>query len=97
MVFAGPVAGRGVVSVLHDDGLRTTYEPVRPAVPAGRTIRAGDVLGLLDPGHPGCPASTCLHWGARRDRTEYVDPLVLLRPPRIRLLPVPVPWPTDWP
>jgi hypothetical protein len=29
----------------------------------------------------------------RRDRLEYLDPLVLLRPPRVRLLPVPEPWP----
>jgi hypothetical protein len=31
----------------------------------------------------------------RRDRLEYLDPLVLLRPLRVRLLPVPVPEP--WP
>ncbi len=95
VVFAGPVAGRGVVSIQHDDGLRTTYEPVRPAVTAGAVVRSGDVLGLLDPGHPGCTAPACLHWGVRRDRTEYLDPLLLLRPPRVRLLPVPVPWPGD--
>jgi murein DD-endopeptidase MepM/ murein hydrolase activator NlpD len=97
VVFAGPVAGRGVVSVQHDDGLRTTYEPVRPLVAAGAVVRAGDVVGLLDDGHPGCPSSACLHWGVRRERTEYLDPLVLLRPPRLRLLPVPVPWPVDPP
>src|SRR5688500_11978557 len=28
IVFAGQVAGRGVVSVAHSGGLRTTYEPV---------------------------------------------------------------------
>lgn len=94
VVFAGPLAGRGVVSVQHDDGLRTTYEPVRPVVAGGAAVQAGDVVGLLEPGHPGCVAP-CLHWGVRRDRTEYLDPLVLLRPPRVRLLPVPVPWPLD--
>jgi murein DD-endopeptidase MepM/ murein hydrolase activator NlpD len=92
VVFAGPVAGRGVVSVQHDDGLRTTYEPVAPAVAAAAVVRAGDVLGTLLPGHPGCVGS-CLHWGVRRDRLEYLDPLVLLRPARVRLLPVPHPWP----
>jgi murein DD-endopeptidase MepM/ murein hydrolase activator NlpD len=97
VVFSGMVADRGVVSVQHDDGLRTTYEPVRPTIPAGTVVRAGDVVGLLEPGHPGCPAATCLHWGLRRDRTEYLDPLVLLRPARVRLMPVPVPWPTESP
>jgi murein DD-endopeptidase MepM/ murein hydrolase activator NlpD len=95
VVFAGAVAGRGVVSVRHVDGLRTTYEPVRPVVQAGARVAAGAVLGLLEPGHPGCPAPACLHWGVRRDRAEYLDPLVLLRPARVRLLPVPVPWPLD--
>lgn len=93
VVFSGPVAGRGVVSVQHDDGLRTTYEPVRPTVTAGAAVRAGDVLGLLAPGHAGCAPVVCLHWGVRRDRTDYLDPMVLLRPPRVRLLPVPDPWP----
>jgi murein DD-endopeptidase MepM/ murein hydrolase activator NlpD len=92
VVFAGPVAGRPLVSVQHDDGLRTTYEPVQPSVAAGDVLAAGAVLGLLQPGHAGCPVA-CLHWGLRRDRTDHLDPLVLLRPARVRLLPVPVPWP----
>jgi len=92
IVFAGVLAGRGVVSVQHADGMRTTYEPVAPAVAAGVTVARGAVLGALAPGHPGCPAA-CLHWGARRDRTTYVDPLLLLAPRHVRLLPVPDPWP----
>lgn len=40
VVFAGPLAGRGVVSVQHPDGLRTTYEPVTAAVAAGAAVRA---------------------------------------------------------
>jgi murein DD-endopeptidase MepM/ murein hydrolase activator NlpD len=92
VVFAGPVAGLGVVSVQHDDGLRTTYEPVVPVVRVGAKVAAGAVLGTLVAGHRGC-RSTCLHWGVRRDRLDYVDPLVLLMPPHVRLLPVPEPWP----
>lgn len=87
VAFAGMVAGRGVVSVLHDDGLRTTYEPVRAAVLAGTSVAAGDVLGRLQAGHRGC-STACLHWGLRRDRHEYLDPLVLLRPAQVRLLPL---------
>ncbi len=93
VVFAGPVAERGVVSLHHDDGLRTTYEPVRPLVATGTVVRAGDVIGRLEPGHATCAPVTCLHWGVRRGRLEYLDPLVLLRSPRVRLLPVPDPWP----
>ena len=86
VVFAGLVAGRPVVSVDHADGLRTTYEPVRPAVAAGQVVARGSPLGVLLPGHPGCPVESCLHWGLRRGAT-YLDPLLLLRPPRVRLLP----------
>jgi murein DD-endopeptidase MepM/ murein hydrolase activator NlpD len=92
VAFAGPVAGHGVVSVQHDDGLRTTYEPLVPSVHGGDVVNAGAVLGTLVAGHRGCSAP-CLHWGVRRDRLEYLDPLVLLRPLRVRLLPVPEPWP----
>jgi murein DD-endopeptidase MepM/ murein hydrolase activator NlpD len=93
VVFAGPVGGRSVVSVQHDDGLRTTYEPLSPAVAAGAVVRAGEELGRLEPGHAGCPVPACLHWGVVRDRVDYLDPLVLLRPSHVRLLPVPDPWP----
>jgi len=87
VVFAGQVAGRGVVSVDHADGLRTTYEPVEPAVRAGDAMIAGQTLGFLSAGHPGCPAAACLHWGLRRG-DAYLDPLALLGRGRVRLLPL---------
>ena len=86
VVFAGTVAGRPVVSVDHPGGLRTTYEPVAPTVAAGQAVARGTPLGELTAGHAGCPADACLHWGLRRG-DSYLDPLSLLRPPRVRLLP----------
>jgi len=86
VVFAGPLAGRGVVSVQHPDGLRTTYEPVTAAVAAGAAVRRGQVLGELAVGHPSCRPAACLHWGVRRG-TEYLDPLRLVNVGRVRLLP----------
>jgi murein DD-endopeptidase MepM/ murein hydrolase activator NlpD len=85
VVFAGPVAGRSLVSVQHHGDLRTTYEPLIVHVSAGQRVVAGGVLGLLLPGHVGC-AGACLHWGARRGE-EYLDPLRLLTAGRVRLLP----------
>ncbi|WP_233147467.1 MULTISPECIES: M23 family metallopeptidase [unclassified Pseudonocardia] len=87
VVFAGRIAGRGVVSVDHPDGLRSTYEPVTAGVVAGARLAGGDPVGTLEPGHTGCPVAACLHWGVRRERLDHLDPLVLLRPPRVRLLP----------
>jgi len=88
VLFAGEVGGRPVVSVVHGDGLRTTYEPVEPGVRAGVSVRRGEAVGVLLAGHPGCPQAACLHWGARRG-LEYVNPIRLVSPGRVRLLPLP--------
>lgn len=89
VAFAGRLAGRGVVSVQHADGLRTTYEPVAAVVRAGEAVSAGAVLGRLEPTGSHCGPQACLHWGARRGPREYVDPLTLLRDAVVRLYPEP--------
>lgn len=95
VVFAGRVAGQGVISIALDGtgspALRTTYEPVSPRVEPGDRVTAGQVVGLLETGSGHCPGS-CLHWGLRRAGT-YLDPLSLLSPALLhsgpsRLLPV---------
>lgn len=76
--FRGDVAGRGVVSVLHADGLISTYEPVTGALEEGAKVRAGEVLGeIADDGSSHCSSRSCLHLGARRGQ-GYLDPEVLL-------------------
>lgn len=87
VVFAGTIAGRGVVSIEHEGGLRTTYEPVTATVQAGRDVTAGEVIGTLQPGHPGCSPAACLHWGARLPDRLYLDPMSLLGSWPVRLLP----------
>ncbi|MGY1642382.1 M23 family metallopeptidase [Geodermatophilus sp. SYSU D00703] len=87
VAFAGVVAGRPVVSVDHPGGLRTTYEPVAATVGAGQAVARGSPLGTLAAGHAGCPVAACLHWGLRRGET-YLDPMGLLEPPEVRLLPL---------
>lgn len=92
VAFAGSVAGKGVVSlVLEDSGkppLRSTFESVLPEVAVGDRVRAGQVLGRLRDGGGHCGAQVCLHWGLRRGE-RYLDPLLLMRPARPVLLPVP--------
>ena len=87
VAFAGRIAGRSVVSVAHPGGVRSTYEPVIAWVAAGDQVAAGEALGALAAGHPGCPVAACLHWGVRRG-AEYLDPLALLGLRRVRLLPL---------
>lgn len=84
IVFAGTVAGRGVVVVSHG-ALRTTYLPVRPLGSVGTAVQAGEVIGRLVAGHS-CAGGSCLHWGLKRG-AEYLDPLSLLDDPEVRLLP----------
>ncbi len=78
--FAGPVAGRGWVSVAHPDGHVTTYGPLRSLrVSRGQAVHAGAVLGVLAAGgHGGVSQHVGLHWGARDRTGSYIDPLSLL-------------------
>lgn len=87
VAFAGAVAGRGVVSIDHADGVRTTYEPVSAVVGRGERVSGGQLVGqLAGLGH--CGPDPCLHWGARRGANDYLDPLDLLTEEVvIRLLP----------
>ncbi len=96
VAFAGQVAGRGVVSVQHPDGHRTTYEPVAPSAPAGRGVDVGEVLGSVTAGPGHCLPRTCLHWGLLLDG-RYLDPLSLVSGDEVRLLPVWSPLREPWP
>ena len=86
VVFAAELAGRGVISIDHPGGLRTTYEPVDAAVEPGDAVAAGQVIGLLEPGHSSCPDSSCLHLGLKRG-PAYLDPMLLFGSGLVRLLP----------
>jgi len=88
VAFAGRVAGVGVVSIDHPDGLRTTYEPVDATVHAGDRVAAGTPIGRIGARIDGCPPdiAACLHWGLRHGDV-YLDPLALLGLGRVRLLP----------
>jgi murein DD-endopeptidase MepM/ murein hydrolase activator NlpD len=84
--YAGMLAGRGVVVVIHGS-LRTTYEPVSASVRRGAHVIGGQLIGVLTPGHAGCPVAACLHWGLLRGDV-YLDPLATLTKQSIRLLPL---------
>ena len=88
VTFAGPLAGRGVVTVTHG-ALRTTYEPVTATGHEGDDVAAGDPIGTLASGVSHCGGyPSCLHWGLLRG-TVYLDPLSLLGLGRPILLPIP--------
>ncbi|WP_239078645.1 peptidoglycan DD-metalloendopeptidase family protein [Cellulomonas marina] len=89
--FAGVVAGRAVVVVRHDGGLRSTLEPVTATVPIGTVVEVGDEVGTVagtvtTAGASHC-ADRCVHWGVR-EGDRYLDPgALVVRLPRVVLLP----------
>jgi len=87
VAFSGVIAGRGVVTVRHLGGLRTTYEPVDERLATATVVHRGARIGVISstPGH--CVPLTCLHWGAISGRL-YRDPLTLLGFGRPILLPL---------
>ncbi len=87
VVFAGKVGGKSSLSILHSNGVRTTYEPVLADVKVGQPVGRGASIGHLLPGPGHCAPRTCLHWGARKG-TQYIDPLSLLKELSPILLPV---------
>lgn len=83
--YAGPLAGRGVVMIIHAEGLRTTYLPVKASVRRGQSVALGDVIGSVEPTAAHCPTA-CLHWGLLNE-IGYLDPLLLIGLGQVRLLP----------
>lgn len=86
VVFAGPIAGRGVVVVGHGS-TRTTYEPVTATVGVGDEVAAGGSIGTLELAGSHCFPRACLHWGWLRGE-DYLDPLRLVGVGPVRLLPL---------
>jgi murein DD-endopeptidase MepM/ murein hydrolase activator NlpD len=84
--FAGSIGGKPVVTVLHG-GRRTTYEPVVATVEPGQPVASGEVIGRLTLTDSHCFPAACLHWGLVRGEV-YLDPLSLVGPGPVRLLPL---------
>ncbi|MCE1178795.1 MAG: M23 family metallopeptidase [Micrococcales bacterium] len=87
VTHVGVIAGRGTVSVLHADGIRSTYEPLTPSVAVGAAVTQGSQIGTLAPTPGHCAPATCLHLGAIRGES-YLDPLALLGAAPAILLPL---------
>ncbi len=88
--WVGVIAGVGSVAVLHDGGIRSTYQPLEAVVAVGQRVRTGDLLGRLALPGSHCAPAACLHLGALVDEA-YLDPALLLHRRPARLLPLPLP------
>ena len=77
--FVGVVVDRPLMVLTHDDGLRSTLEPVTTELAVGdRVLRGSPVAALAPAPSSHCAPQWCLHWGVRRG-DEYLDPLALTR------------------
>lgn len=85
VAFAGMVAGRGILTIDHGDGLVTTLEPIDTSLEPGAPVAAGDAVGTVASGGHATPGT--LHFGVRL-HGEYINPMLLLGGvPRAVLLP----------
>ncbi len=85
VAFAGPVAGRGVLTIDHGDGLVSSFEPVDTELAVGAAVRRGQIVARVGVGGHTAPGE--LHVGVRLEG-EYINPLRLLGGvPRAVLLP----------
>ncbi|WP_234983474.1 M23 family metallopeptidase [Demequina sp. NBRC 110053] len=84
--FAGVVVDRAVLTITHDDGRLSSFEPVDALVEVGSRVAAGEPVGTVAPGSAHCETA-CVHWGVRQDG-RYLDPLDLVEGfGPVRLLP----------
>jgi murein DD-endopeptidase MepM/ murein hydrolase activator NlpD len=78
IAFAGTVVNRGVLTIRHEDGLITSYEPVCTRLPSGSLVSTGQQVGMVCPAtdyHSHCGIRLCLHF-SMRDENGYLSPLV---------------------
>ncbi|MGO0577214.1 M23 family metallopeptidase [Ornithinimicrobium panacihumi] len=87
VAWSGTIAGVGMISVDHESGLRSTYQPVSARAARGDRVGRGQQIAVLDGGGH-CGLVDCLHLGARRGKDTYVDPTPLLIPLELTLVPL---------
>ncbi|WP_029263484.1 MULTISPECIES: murein hydrolase activator EnvC family protein [unclassified Microbacterium] len=85
VAFRGTVVDRPLLTIEHDGGLVSTFEPLRTTLDPGDAVSVGQEIGFVDVG--GHTPAGALHLGIRRDGT-YINPMLLFGdPPRAILLP----------
>ncbi len=79
MSFTGVVVGRVVLSIDHDSGYVSSFEPASSELEIGDAVGAGEVIGQLESYEDGSShcEEPCVHWGVRH-HGEYINPLLLL-------------------
>lgn len=89
--FAGPIAGRGVLTLKLLNGDLVSFEPIETELRTADSVSRGEAIGsVASAGQEHCTLAPCLHIGLRRNYA-YLNPLILwgeVRPPIVLLPPV---------
>ncbi|MDQ4502769.1 peptidoglycan DD-metalloendopeptidase family protein [Sinomonas sp. ASV322] len=94
VAFAGWVVDRPVLTIMHPDGHRSSFEPVATDLAVGTRVTRGQAIGRVAAAPRHC-AVGCIHWSVRRD-DSYLDPLRFVADTRPSVL---LPWtgtPPPW-
>lgn len=85
VAFRGTVVDRQLITIEHDGGLVSTFEPLRSELVVGDLVAEGQAIGVVDSGGHTPPGA--IHLGVRLDG-DYINPLLLFgEVPRAVLLP----------
>lgn len=88
IAFSGTVAGKSVVSIAHDDGLTSTFEPATSEMEIGEHVGRSRRFGFIAEGLSDHCLDICVHWGVMDASGEYLDPSLLVLPRSVALKPV---------
>ncbi|MDQ0725584.1 murein hydrolase activator EnvC [Microbacterium sp. W4I20] len=85
VAFRGTVVDRALLTIEHEGGFVSTFEPVTSTLDPGDAVSAGDEIGVLAVG--GHAAAGTLHVGVRLEG-DYINPMLMFGSvPRSVLLP----------
>ncbi len=76
--FSGVVVNRSIVSIRHENGLISSFEPVCGDLPLNSKVTAGSIVGQVcgGPNYPShCGLKLCVHFSLRSPN-GYLSPLV---------------------
>ena len=79
--FVRKVFQRNLITLIHEGGYLSEYEPVCSTLEKGQSVSSGQEIGSLCQGDQSylqhCASATCLHFSLRKDGA-YLSPMVLL-------------------
>ena len=74
VAFRGVVVDRPLLTIEHEGGLVSTFDPLLSTLLPGDAVKAGDEIGVVATG--GHAATETLHLGVRLDG-KYINPMLL--------------------